>query len=117
MAKHSSYGAWVVAYHGTPFKNIASILGGQLRPGDRQMHSSRMNTNSLSSPGEVGNGIYFSPNPSCAENYGGSGNFYCVLQCRVNPNAVRFSSGNARDYWVVPSGADVIPYRLLFKLA
>lgn len=107
---------WVVAYHGTNFNNIGSILSSQLKAGTRQAHNSRQNMNSMSDGGDVGEGIYLSPDASQAESYGSSNGFYCLLQCRVNPRAVRYSYGNERGYWVVPNGADIIPYRLLFKL-
>jgi hypothetical protein len=64
----------------------------------------------------VGSGIYCTPNIKIAKGYTLSfeyngGKHRLALQCRVKPEAVRYTSNP--DYWVINNPSDIRPYGIL----
>jgi hypothetical protein len=78
--------------------------------------STHKNFNSYSGIGTLGLGIYCTPNSSNAENYSANksydNKYLCILQCRVNPKAIKISSDSS---CLLNNSPDIKPYKLLIK--
>lgn len=103
---------WIVAYHGTGLEAVRSILASELRAGPGQSFKNCINRNPLSAQGPNDIGIFCTPDIPEAVAHNRARNFVVILQCRVNPRALKVADNL---HWVVNQGKDIIPYRLLIK--
>jgi hypothetical protein len=101
LAKDGNDDEWIVAYHGTGLQATQSIIREGLRPGPGQAFQNNLNLNPLSAAGQIGVGIFCTPNLQEAINHNRAQNVVCILQCRVNPRALKINDG---INWVVNSG-------------
>ena len=118
---------WAVGYHGVsnnPEEKIPSILGDKLNPGSGQLYEYSKDCNPLLSEEEkdryVGKGVYLAQKVEDSENIYSEpieieGKYYKVLfQCRMKPQEIRMPKGRP-DYYVIPDGDFIRPYRILVK--
>lgn len=113
LANDGNSEEWIVAYHGTGLQATKSILASELRPGPGQSFKCRTNQNPLSAPGLIDTGIFCTPDLPEAIAHNRASNFVVILQCRVNPNALKVADN---IHWVVNEGKNIIPYKLLIKM-
>lgn len=111
MRSDGKAGEWAVAYHGTKYASIGSILAREgLKAGPGQACSST-----------CGVGIYCTPDLAVALGYatqvqvtagGQTHAMQFILQCRVRPEAIR---RGAATIWVINNPRDIRPYGVLCK--
>lgn len=116
LGNSGSKDEWINAYHGTTLECAASILKTGFRAGTGQACANNKNLNAYADQGSCGVGIYCAPMINTAFSYTSNKSygcmFYCIIQCRVNPKALKISSPQA---WLVNNPADIRPYKILVK--
>lgn len=113
LSKNGGDNEWMVAYHGTGLQATESILREGLRAGPGQAFRNNQNRNPLSANGPIGVGIFCTPNLPEAIAHNKATAVTCILQCRVNPRALKIADD---INWVVNETANIRPYRLLLRL-
>ena len=121
LAMNGNSGEWAVAYHGLRGEHIGenslTITKEEFKAGEEQAYHS---TDDINHPGEkVGKGIYVGQTIEVAEQYTaavdvGGQKYKVAFMCRINPSKLRIPESNT-DYWVLPGGKDIRPYRILLK--
>ena len=132
LGTDNSEGEWNIAYHGTSYEFVKSILENGFGAGSGQCYRDDNNINKLSNSTfeKCGEGVYCTPNIKEAEKYAktitiGNSNYKLILMCRVNPYKCRIAE-RLPDYWIVSgdplSGGnikkyddEIRPYRILLK--
>ena len=132
LGMDNSEGEWNIAYHGTSYKYVKSILENGFGAGLGQFHEISDNINKLSNPPfeKCGKGVYCTPKIKEAEKYAqtiqiGNFNYKLILMCRVNPYKYRIAQSYP-DYWIVSGDPlnqgnikkyddEIRPYRILLK--
>ena len=121
LAMNGNSGEWAVAYHGLRGDHIGekslNITKEGFKVGEGQIYES---TDDINHPREkVGKGIYVGQKIEVAEQYTapiavGNQNYRVAFMCRIDPKKLRIPKSNT-DYWVLPGGKDIRPYRILLK--
>lgn len=132
LGMDNSEGEWNIAYHGTSYKYVKSILENGFGAGLGQKYEGDNNINKLSNTHfEIcGKGVYCTPKIKEAETYAqtikiGNYNYKLILMCRVNPYKYRIAQ-HFPDYWIVSGDPlekgnikkyddEIRPYRILLK--
>jgi hypothetical protein len=132
LGMDNSEGEWNIAYHGTSYKYVKSILENGFGAGNGQYYENDNNINKLSNPPfeKCGKGVYCTPKIKEAEKYAqtikiGNFNYKLILMCRVNPYKYRIAQSYP-DYWIVSGDPlkqgnikkyddEIRPYRILLK--
>ena len=119
-------GEQCVAYHGVADgqapEKVSQIIGLIYKTGFKPSSWGKATKDEdLRHPGKkCGYGVYCSPDIEYAEDYAGIPKFNderykCVLMLRVNPEKIRQSKSNPKEYILEPDLNEIRPYRILLK--
>ena len=119
---------WCIAYHGVGRnqssdmikKIIGKIFNKSFRCGINYRHYDCKDIYHIGK--KVGIGVFFTPNPTVAEDYAGileinEKKYKIIIMVRVRPDAIRGCNCLGNNYWVVNGSSDEVrPYRILYKI-